>query len=88
MNYFYSELQKHGITFDYAMICPHALEDECECKKPKIGGLKDFLHERADIIDLNNSLMFGDRETDRQFAESLGVIFVPIQTNKKFKVPS
>ena len=84
MEYFYTELQKHGITFEYSMVCPHALEDNCNCKKPKIGGLQPFLAKHADNIDLENSIMFGDRDTDRQFADNLGVKFVPVETNGAF----
>lgn len=87
MDYFYSELEMQGITFEYSMVCPHALEDNCGCKKPKIGGLEQFLAEHADGIDLENSIMFGDRDTDRQFAENLGVKFAPIETNGAFVLP-
>ncbi len=87
MKHFYSELAAHGITFEYSMVCPHALEDNCDCKKPKIGGLRPFLAERADLIDFENSIMFGDRDTDRQFAENLGVKFVLIESNDTFAVP-
>jgi imidazoleglycerol-phosphate dehydratase/histidinol-phosphatase len=87
MDYFYSELASHGITFEFSMVCPHALEDNCTCKKPKIGGLEPFLVKHKGTIDLENSLMFGDRDTDRQFAENLRVKFVPIETNNVFVVP-
>ena len=33
MKYFYTELQKHDIIFEYSMVCPHALED---CQPPQI----------------------------------------------------
>ena len=87
MKYFYNELQKHDIIFEYSMVCPHALEDNCDCKKPKIGGLEPFLTEHKGTIDLENSLMFGDRDTDKQFAENLGVKFVSIETNGTFVIP-
>ncbi len=87
MKYFYTELQKHGIAFEYSMVCPHALEDNCNCKKPKIGGLEPFLTKHRGAIDLENSLMFGDRDTDKQFAENLGVKFVSIETNGEFVIP-
>ena len=87
MDYFYSELAAHEITFEYSMVCPHSLEDSCDCKKPKIGGLKEFLEKHVDTIDFENSFMFGDRETDRQFANNLGIKFVSIETNGTFVVP-
>lgn len=87
MEYFYSELASHGISFEFSAVCPHALEDNCNCKKPKTGGLEPFLAKHKGTIDLDNSLMFGDRDTDRRFAENLGVKFVPIETNGKFVIP-
>jgi imidazoleglycerol-phosphate dehydratase / histidinol-phosphatase len=60
-----------GIEFDAIFICPHFLAAECECRKPKIGLVKDYIR-RADIT-LEGSAMLGDRETDLQFARNLGI---------------
>lgn len=87
MKYFYDELYQQGITFEYSMVCPHGVKSNCVCRKPNIGGLKDFLEERKSNIDLKNSLMFGDRESDREFADNLGVRYAPIVTNATFSVP-
>lgn len=87
MKYFYDQLSKRGIDFEYSMVCPHGLETDCTCRKPNIGGLKDFLAERAGKIDLKHSLMFGDRQSDHEFATNLGVRFVPVVTNGQFIVP-
>lgn len=79
------ELSKNGISFDFLMVCPHGPDDGCDCRKPAIGGMAPYmkLHE----IDRAKSLMFGDRDTDRQFAENLGVRFVKIETNGSFVLP-
>ncbi len=82
-----NELEKYNIKFDFIMVCPHGPDEGCDCRKPKIGGLKNFLKENEGKIDFNNSLMFGDRDTDRQFAENLGVKFIKIETNKEFRTP-
>ncbi len=81
------ELGAEGVTFDFVMVCPHGPDEGCNCRKPNIGGLEGFLNEREGKIDLQNSYMFGDRDTDRQFADNLGVRFVKIETNKEFKFP-
>ena len=78
-------LESNGIHFEFEMVCPHGPDDGCECRKPQIGGLKDFLASHP--IYLANSLMFGDRATDGEFAKNLGVRFVKIETNKSFKLP-
>ena len=71
-----TELHVYGIQFEFVMVCPHGPDEGCDCRKPKIGGLTQFLNERKDMIDFAHSFMFGDRDTDRQFAENLGVQFV------------
>jgi len=87
MNRMLGELQAHGVTFEFIMICPHGPDEGCECRKPKTGGVKKYLEERGDV-DLKNSLMFGDRPTDGEFAQNLGVKFIKIETNKRFEIPS
>ncbi len=78
------ELEKEGVHFAFVMVCPHGPDDGCECRKPKIGGLASFL---TPDIDLSSSLMFGDRDSDREFARNLGVRFVPIACNERFVLP-
>lgn len=80
-----SELVKNGIQFEYSMVCPHGPDEGCDCRKPAIGGLKTFLEERKGNIDFKRSLMFGDRDTDGEFAKNLGVRFVKIRTNESFR---
>ncbi|OGG63106.1 hypothetical protein A3C21_00475 [Candidatus Kaiserbacteria bacterium RIFCSPHIGHO2_02_FULL_59_21] len=80
------ELEKYGIGFEFKMVCPHGPDEGCDCRKPKIGGLKDFL--RTHEVDFAHSLMFGDKATDGEFAKNLDVRFVKIETNQKFELPS
>ena len=82
-----SELAKAGVYFDFIMMCPHGPDEGCDCRKPKIGGLKELLEKNEGKIDFAHSLMFGDRDTDRQFAENLGVRFVQIERNTRFEIP-
>jgi imidazoleglycerol-phosphate dehydratase / histidinol-phosphatase len=79
------ELAKYSIAFEFKMVCPHGPDGVCDCRKPQIGGLKDFL--RTHEVDFANSVMFGDRTTDGEFAKNLGVRFVKIETNQKFELP-
>jgi imidazoleglycerol-phosphate dehydratase / histidinol-phosphatase len=79
-----SVLVSHGISFDFMMVCPHGPDEGCECRKPKIGGLKEYLMNID--VDFENSYMFGDRATDTEFAENLGVKFIKIETNQKFDI--
>jgi imidazoleglycerol-phosphate dehydratase/histidinol-phosphatase len=60
-----------GINFDEVLICPHMPDDGCECRKPRAGLLVRYLAEND--IDLTNSAVIGDRETDLELARRLGV---------------
>lgn len=60
-----------GLTFDEVLICPHLPDDQCECRKPRTGLLTRYLAETD--IDISNSAVIGDRATDMQLAERLGV---------------
>ncbi len=80
------DLAQHGIRFAFEMVCPHGPDDGCACRKPSTGGVTEFLAGEKNV-DLGNSFMFGDRDTDREFAENLGVPFVKIETNRKFVLP-
>jgi len=60
-----------GITFDALFICPHFAADGCDCRKPKTGLVREYLRE-ADI-DLANSAVIGDRDTDLELARNLGM---------------
>ena len=65
-----------GICFDAIFICPHRPEADCHCRKPKTGLLDDFLKQGQ--INLQQSWVIGDRETDRMLAENIGVSYLPI----------
>lgn len=62
--------RSQGIEFADIRICPHVEADTCDCRKPKPGLLLDYLLEG---FDTERSAVIGDRETDIQLAEALGV---------------
>ena len=63
-----------GIEFDAVFVCPHRKSDGCDCRKPKIKLVEEYVRN----VDLEASAMGGDRSTDLEFAQNLGVrgIFV------------
>ncbi len=63
--------KSQGITFDSIRICPHKPLDGCECRKPKIGLLMDYLVEQK--MDRDACYVIGDRETDMELAKNLGI---------------
>jgi len=60
-----------GIEFDAVFVCPHRKSDACDCRKPKIKLVEGYVREQA--VDLAESVMVGDRDTDLEFARNLGV---------------
>jgi imidazoleglycerol-phosphate dehydratase/histidinol-phosphatase len=60
-----------GIDFDEIFICPHLPDDGCECRKPRAGLLTGYL--AGNNLDLRSSAVIGDRQTDLDLAERIGV---------------
>jgi imidazoleglycerol-phosphate dehydratase/histidinol-phosphatase len=75
-------LQAEGLGFEKIFVCPHLPQDGCDCRKPKTGLVDYFL--TTIELDLQRSLMVGDRETDRGFAENVGIPFFKLPTNQGF----
>lgn len=74
--------EENGIEFEQIFVCPHLPEDNCDCRKPRIGLLNKFFAENN--VDLKQSFVCGDRETDKELAEKLGIKFVPMKCNGTF----
>ncbi len=72
-------LTSQGIEFEAICICPHYLREGCDCRKPKLGMVRDFL--AANAIDTAHSYMVGDRDTDLEFAKNLGVEGIRIRAD-------
>jgi imidazoleglycerol-phosphate dehydratase/histidinol-phosphatase len=72
-------LTSQGIAFDAICICPHFLREGCDCRKPKLGMVRDYL--AANDIDTANSFMIGDRDTDLEFAKNLGVTGIRVRAD-------
>lgn len=64
-------LSSQGITFDAIHICPHWESDGCECRKPRLGLVLDYL--AMSDLDRQRSCVIGDRETDSLLAEKMGL---------------
>lgn len=69
-----AQLEKHYDAYiDAFYICPHHPDftGDCECRKPKTGL---FLQAKKDFeIDFTHSMMYGDKDSDREAALGVGI---------------
>lgn len=73
-----------GIIFDDILICPHRMEDNCFCRKPKTALVDDFLQQHE--INRQRSWVIGDRDSDRLLAKALGLAYLPISKNHDWEM--
>ena len=67
-----SDLGKKGININKTFYCPHTPEDNCDCRKPKLGMIYRAVNEFD--IDLNNSIIIGDRDDmEGEMGRKLGI---------------
>jgi imidazoleglycerol-phosphate dehydratase / histidinol-phosphatase len=64
-------LASQGVAFEAVRVCPHTAADRCDCRKPKTGLVNDYL--RATDWSRELSAVIGDRETDLQLGQNLGI---------------
>ena len=65
------EFSKHGIIIQDTFYCPHGPESKCNCRKPKPGMFIDAKTKYK--INMKDSWMIGDSETDIQAANNAGI---------------
>jgi len=66
-----NEFNKNHINIVDVFYCPHTPDDNCECRKPKPGMIKQACEKYS--IDLENSWMIGDKISDMEVAYNAGI---------------
>ncbi len=74
-------LSSYGVNLYKIYFCPHLPEENCECRKPKIGMVKEIKH----LIDKDKSFMIGDKEIDVEFGKNLGVKTILISNDRNIQ---
>ncbi|QJC29427.1 bifunctional histidinol-phosphatase/imidazoleglycerol-phosphate dehydratase HisB [Enterobacteriaceae endosymbiont of Plateumaris pusilla] len=69
-NFMVNIFKSQGIEFNDIFICPHYLQDNCICRKPKTNMLKSYLN---NTLDKQNSYVIGDRLTDIELSKNIGI---------------
>ncbi len=65
-----ASLKKKGAIIDAIYYCPHDIKDHCNCRKPKPGMILQAAKEFN--IDLKNSIVIGDSESDIMAGKAVG----------------
>ncbi|MBS5932229.1 MAG: HAD family hydrolase [Clostridiales bacterium] len=71
---------KYNAHIDAFYYCPHhpLITGECECRKPSSGMLNDAIRDFG--LDVSQSILFGDKESDIKCGENIGVASYYIQS--------
>lgn len=62
------EFEKNSIKIHEVKYCPHSPEVNCNCRKPKTGMIDEIC--KAYDIDLKNSWLIGDKDSDIKCAQN------------------
>lgn len=65
------QFRRHGVLIDAVYHCPHTPDTACSCRKPNPGMMLQAAQEHN--IDLSDSWMIGDKESDIEAALAAGI---------------
>ena len=74
------ELASHGASLDGIFFCPHGPDEDCECRKPKAGLLREIATRFQ--VDLDGVPSIGDSLRDVQAAREVGAAPIFVKTGK------
>ena len=77
-----SQIEVGGGRIDDIFFCPHTPDDNCRCRKPKIGMGLDAI-EKHDL-DPSRCWMVGDKDKDIEFGRGLGMRSIQVSDTVHF----
>lgn len=82
--YMQQEIKKRlGFNFDGIYYCPHAPQENCLCRKPQPGMIKQAAKDLK--IDVSKSILIGDRIRDIESANNAGVKYKILLENSVYQ---
>ena len=70
--------QAVGASIDTIFFCPHAATDNCDCRKPKLGMVRQAAQDLN--LALNECWLIGDTTTDVETAHRAGLKSIAVRT--------
>lgn len=80
MNELYRRLKKEGIKIEKDYFCPHAPEDNCNCRKPKTKMLEQAITDFN--INISKSWVIGDKTDDIEMGRRANCRTILVKTSK------
>jgi D-glycero-D-manno-heptose 1,7-bisphosphate phosphatase len=68
-----AKLESFGVIIDSIRYCPHVPEDDCDCRKPKVGMISDLID---DDFHRATKIMVGDQDSDMKFGNAIGALSI------------
>jgi D-glycero-D-manno-heptose 1,7-bisphosphate phosphatase len=83
-DYMINELKKRGFEIKEVAFCPHHPDVECYCRKPNPGMILNLAKKYN--IDLKNSILIGDKQSDIEAGKNAGVGKTYLVENSLFDI--
>ena len=74
------ELSKRGARIDAIYYCPHHPNDDCDCRKPKVGMLKQAARDFG--LELGKCFIIGDKKLDVETGRNAGCTSILIPSSE------
>ena len=71
-------LKAEGIHLDGLYVCPHTPDDNCDCRKPKIGLLQKAVIDLG--FDMASGIVIGDKASDIEMGRMAGALTFLVRT--------
>jgi D-glycero-D-manno-heptose 1,7-bisphosphate phosphatase len=71
-------LAETGVRLDAIYVCPHRPEDDCGCRKPKVGLIQQAANDLG--FTPEHSIVIGDKASDVEMGRNAGAVTFLVRT--------